>query len=210
MIFLYIICAVIAVVILCLLLRVRLVFEYGEKLKLHAGILFVNIDLLSLTSDKKTAKKKSKSSAVQTKGNEKKNILSEFTEDMSFSDFLELLKVLLHKLIEMFKRHLYVRLKKFTVIVGDKDPAKSAIQFGIICQSCAYLFELLECNTKLYPLEKSEVSVLNDFDASKTEIEAKIIIKLRIIHVLGLVLSLFFEFIKLKESKNSSQMKGKI
>ena len=208
MFLLYIIGVILSLVLLILLIRVRIIFSYGEKLSLKVGALFVNYDVLKKRDKKKkkvkkkTVKRAAKAeNASGSDAPQKKNMLKEFTEDMDFGDFLDLISTFFSSLGKMVNKHIYVRLNKFRVLVGGEDPAKSAIQFGAICQSCTYLFEILRNCTKLYPLEKSEVSVYHDFAAKKSEYELNITVKLRIIHVLGMLLSVLFEFIKLKESK---------
>ena len=217
MIFLYIIGAILALIFLVFLIRVRIIFSYGEKVSLKVGALFFNYDVLKKRpkKDKKAKKKKTEKRikpkvVAKTDGEspKKKNMLKEFTEDMDIGDFLDLISAFLAGLGKMINNHLYVRLNKFRILVGGEDPAKSAIQFGAICQSCTYLFEILKNYTKLYPLEKSDVSVHHDFAAAKSEYELTVTVKLRIIHVIGMALSVLFEFIKIKESK--TKPKGKI
>ena len=213
MFLLYIIGAILGLILLILLIRVRLIFSYGEKLSLKVGALFINYDLLKKRPKKKIKKKKAekktlqKSTVAASESPQKKNMIKEFTEDMDIGDFLDLISALFSSLGKMVNNHLYVRLNKFRILVGGEDPAKSAIQFGAICQSCTYLFEILRNNTKLYPLEKSDVTVYHDFSAAKSEYELTITVKLRIIHVLGMLLSVLFEFIKIKETK--TKPKGK-
>ncbi len=214
MLILYIICALPALILLILLMRVRIIFSYSEKLSLKVGALFINYDVLKKRPEKKKKvkkkappKKKKQPVKAEGEGVPKKNLVKEFTEDMDIGDFLDLISAFFSSLGKMVNRHLYVRLNKFRILVGGEDPAKSAIQFGAICQSCTYLFEILKNSTKLYPLEKSEVSVHHDFQAQKSEYELTITVKLRIIHVLGLLLSVLLEFFKIKESK--TKPKGK-
>ena len=215
MLLLYIIGAILGLILLILLIRVRIIFSYSEKLTLKVGALFINYDVLKKRPEKakKTKKKKQKkkvseqTSAVGKDNVKKKNVLKEFTEDMDIGDFLDLISAFFTSLGKMLSNHLYVRLNKFRIIVGGEDPAKSALQFGALCQSCSYLFEILRNNTKLYPLEKSEVSVLHDFSKKKSEYELTITVKLRIIHVFCMLLSVLLEFFKIKESK--TKPKGK-
>lgn len=207
MFLLYIIGAILALIFFVLLIRVRIIFSYGEKLSLKVGALFINYDVLKKRPKKKVKKKKAKKKVTKAETKtvatapKKKNVLKEFTEDMDIGDFLDLISVFFTSLGKMVNKHLYVRMNKFRILVGGEDPAKSAIQFGTICQSCVYLFEVLKNCTKLYPLEKSDISVYNDFTAPESEYELTITVKLRIIHVLGMLLSVLFEFIKIKESK---------
>ena len=208
MFLLYIIGAILGLIFLIFLIRVRIIFSYGDKLSLKVGALFINYDVLKKRPKKKAKKKKAekkapkKSTGSASGASQKKNMIKEFTEDMDIGDFLDVVSAFFSSFGKMVNNHLYVRLNKFRILVGGDDPAKSAIQFGAICQSCTYLFEILRNSTKLYPLEKSDVAVYHDFSAPKSEYELTITVKLRIIHVLGMLLSVLFEFIKIKESKN--------
>ncbi len=216
MIFIYIIGCIFLLLLLILLCRVRLVFCYSDNLSLKVGALFINYDLLKERKPAKKKKKPKEKTVSQSKDvtgqpkEKKRSIISEFTEDMGFSDFLQLLKTFLEKLCRMFGKHLYVRLNRFRIVAGGSDPAKIAIKFGLLVQSCTYIFELLENCTKLYPLQNSNVLVCHDFDSKNTDIDIKITIKLRVIHVMVLAVSMLFEMIKMKESieNNRKNVKG--
>ena len=205
MVFIYIIGCLILTVLLLLMCRVRLIFGYGEKLSLKVGALFINYDLLK---ERKTSKKKKKvknkpssdDKAAPAAKEKKRSIISEFTEDMGLSDFIELLRILFEKLVNMFGHHLYVRFNRFVIVAGGSDPASIAIKFGVLVQSCTYMFEFLENNTKLHSLKNSNVIVTHNFDAKNTDVDIKITVKLRVIHILILAVSMFIEMIKMKET----------
>ena len=205
MIFLYILLAIIALIALVLMLHLKLSVKYGEKTYVGVGILCFYYKLAP-AKKKKTKRSSEKCTKKQTQSQppakKKNSILSEFTDGLEISDFIELLRLLMVRLVEHSSGHLKVRLKKLEVVVADKQPDCTAILFGTVNTATALLLEYLETNTKLYPLEKSSVYVRYDFDASKTKSVIELTTKIRIIHLLKFAVMFFLDFIKLKETKN--------
>jgi hypothetical protein len=156
----------------------------------------------SKKSAKKARKKKAPAQSQQQPAKKKNSILSEFTEGLDISDFIELLRLLIVRLVERSSGHLKVRLKKFEITVGDKLPDRAAILFGTVNTATALLLEYLETSTKLYPLEKSSVYVTCDFDSNQTNAVIDLTAKIRVIHLLKFAVMFFLDFIKLKETKN--------
>ena len=214
MIFLYILLAVIALIALILMLHLKLSVKYGEKTYVGIGVLCFYYKLApaekkSKKSAKKARKKKAPAQSQQQPAKKKNSILSEFTEGLDISDFIELLRLLIVRLVEHSSGHLKVRLKRFEITVGDKLPDRAAILFGTVNTATALLLEHLETNTKLYPLEKSSVYVTCDFDSSQTNAVIELTAKIRVLHLLKFAVMFFLDFIKLKETKNyKSTSKG--
>lgn len=216
MIFLYVILALFLLIFLLCMINVRITLEYNEKAVLKIGALFIDYKVGGAKKKKKPEKDKKKkvvaesvSQPTQPKKEKSKimQVISEFTEDFEFADFYDFVVSFVSQLIKVFNKHLKVRFKRFNVTVGSDDPSDTAIRFGAVSQACAYLFELLDNNTKLYPLKRSNVYVNSDFDRKNIYCNLKLIIRLRIVHILIYIVKVFFEFIKIKESK-SNKPKG--
>ena len=216
MVFLYILLALFLLVFLICLINIRITLLYDNKgAILKIGALFIDYNV---TGEKKKNTKKQKtkenisdgspteSGTPSKKENSKiSKLISEFTEDFELGDFIDFLLNFLGKLVNVFQSHLKVRLKRFNISVGAKTPADTAIRFGIISQSCAYLFEFLDNNTKLYPLKNSNVYVNADYNSDSIFCNIKLVIRIRVIHVLKYLFELFIELINTKERLNKKK-----
>lgn len=215
MIFLYILLSIIFLVLVVLIINLRVTVKYGNKSCVKLGALFLDFDFpfkkkeTSVDSDNVNESDDETIPTVATEKTEKnKNIFSELTEGLEISDFILLLQKLIGRMVESSSGHVKVRIKKLEVTVADKQPSTAAILYGSINAAVAWLIEYLSLNTKLYPLNKSSIFVNCDFDKDKTEAEIEIVAKIRIIHLIKFILKFFFDFIKFKESKNQTSLKG--
>ncbi len=210
MIFIYILSAVLVLIFAVLMLNLRVTVKYGNKTYVKIGVLFFDYNLTTKKKDKKSFVKKQKKSAenIEKGSKDKKNILSEFTDGLEISDFLQLLRILIVRMVESSSGHVKVRVKTLQITVADKMPATAAMLYGGVNAAVSWLLEYLTVNTKLYPLNKSSVYINCDFDKEKTEAEIELYARIRIVHLVKFVLKFFFDFIKLKENKNQTSLKG--
>lgn len=214
MVILYILLAIVVLLLLILSLNARITLEYGDDVTVKIGTLFYDYKLIPSADKKKKTKKTKKSSADKTekskKGQKQNNVFSEFTDGLEITDFIEVLIKLLVRLNSVFKKHLRVRLKKYIITVAADSPDKAAILFGSVTAASRWLFEYLSLNSRLYPLEKSQVAVKCDFEEKKMCADLKVVIKIRLIHLLTYIVGAFFDFMNIKESKTikKSSVKG--
>lgn len=210
MIFIYILLAVIALIFAVLMINLRVIVKYGNKTYVKIGVLFLNFSLTTKKKNKKSVVKKQNETAknIEKTSKNKKSILSEFTDGLKISDFLQLLKMLIIRMVESSSGHVKVRIKTLQITVADKMPATAAMLYGGVNATVSWLLEYLTVNTKLYPLSKSSIYVNCDFDKERTEAEIELCAKIRIIHLANFVLKFFFDFIKIKENKNHTSLKG--
>ena len=134
------------------------------------------------TADKKTKKKKS---YVST--NEEKIPLGD-----KISTLLSLIKVLLSR----FFKHLRLDISKIIVVVGTSDAATTAITYGIISQSVAYLLEFLDQNLTISKKRSGEINVLCDFTSNNTLYDVYISASLNIWQILDIGISLVYNYLK--------------
>lgn len=59
-------------------------------------------------------------------------------------------------------------IRRLYVTAGGDDAAQTAIRFGILSQSAAYLLELLDCRTRLRPLSDDALRICVDYTAPRT------------------------------------------
>lgn len=215
MVALYILLAVVLLLLFILLLSVRVTVEYNSDVSLKVGALFYNYSVVPSAEKKKKAKKKTKTAVAadeaKGKSDKKKSTFSEFTEGLEIADFIEILTKLLTRLTAVFKKHLRVKLRKYLITVGAESPDKAAILFGTVNTASIMLIEYLTVNTRLHPLENSPVAVKCDFDSKNVDVDVKVVIKIRVVHLITYLVGAFFDFMKIKESKNNkTSLKGTI
>jgi len=209
MIFLYILLAVVLIIALILMINLRISVKYGDKTYVKVGALFFDYDYIKKQNKKsQRKKKKTAKSGGKSAKDKKKNVLSEFTDGLEFSDFLQLLRLLIIRMVESSSGHVRVRIKRLEVTVGGEKPDTTALLFGGINAAVSWILEYLSLNTRLYPPKKSSIFVNCDFDKGKTEAELELTARIRIIHLVKFALKFFVDFIKLKEYKNNTSLKG--
>lgn len=209
MIFLYILLALLVIVFLILFISLRITVKYGKETYLKIGALFFDFNLTkSDTKKRKHKRKKSPKKQSKKTTENKKSIISEFTEGLEISDFLQLLRRLIIHLVDSSSGHVRVRIKKLEIIVADKEPDAAALIFGGVNTVVSGILEYLELKTRLFPLHKSRIYVKCDFEKEHTEAEIELWTKIRIIHLVKFALKFFFDFMRIKESKNNTSLKG--
>lgn len=156
---------------------------------------------LSDYSPKKLKKRKERAERLKAKKEKKKEkkTLSEYHEKKKpLSFYLGFLKSNLLKILKYFR----IDLKRVNIVVSTDDAAKTALLYGTISQSTAYIIEILDKITNLKKTKKTEISVLADFTSGKTTVDVKAVLSLRVFHIIKVLFSLLTEMIKnLKEEE---------
>ncbi len=166
--FIIILLAIILIIAGLCLVRVSLRVSYYDSLKVDLRIAGVRFDkLLSLVKKKKRPKEKSETENKDGK-KEKKPILD------SLGDIISIVS----KFITRFFGHVRVKLAHIVIRVGSDDPASTAVRYGAVIQSVAYLTELLKHKTRFSPKRGAVIDISPDFTSDKTV--AQIDIKLSV------------------------------
>lgn len=209
MVFLYILSAVFILIFIAMMISLRVTIRYGSNSDVRIGALFFDFNITNTKKNKYNCKKNKKATKhTKKQSGNKSSLLSEFTEGLEITDFLQLLRTLVARLVECSSGHVRVKIKKMEITVADKEPATAAVLYGCINAAVSWLVEYLTINTKLYPLSKCSIYVNCDFDKMNTEAEIELRAKIRIVHLSKFALKFFIDFIKLKETKNNSSLKG--
>ena len=149
-------------------IRLRITIEYSDSLCVYARILyFIRIPItpgkekrlkLSEYSDKKIArrdrakqekavqKEQKKQEKIAQKAEKKKRLKEhpeEAKHERTLSENLSLIIDVVKVLLGRFFRHLRIDLSRIHISVASEDAAQTAILYGIVSQSVAYLLELL-------------------------------------------------------------------
>jgi hypothetical protein len=95
-------------------------------------------------------------------------------------DWINIALAVTNVCIKRFFKHLHIKVAKLRINVATGDAASTAILYGVIIQSVAYTFELMNSYLKLKDLKKADIAVNADYLSEKTTFEMKIIFSLRV------------------------------
>lgn len=182
------------VILLLLLGRVTVIFDYKDDLILKVKYMF--IPLFSIPSTKEKKPKKEKKKKAEKKDEEKKDEKTDSKEKpkkkLSLEDIFEVVKLAMNSLGKPLKRilkrtifdHLALRIS-----VGGEDAAKTAISFGMMNMAVGNALGWLDI---FFTLKKpDDINITADFQSEKTSYDCYCEIKL----VLAAALAFLFTFI---------------
>ena len=191
---LIVLCALALLILLLLSLRVRLTVRAKEAVVLELKILFLRFRLYPKKkrikprdySAKKLARAKKKSTKRPKKEKRKKSHGKEdapLATKLTLRDKIALMRALCAALIRRTKKHLRLHAARLHIRVATGDPATTALAYGAVSQSVAYLLAALDQVTRLKAADP-EVGVQADFLAERSEIKAHLIFSMRVWGVL--------------------------
>ena len=169
-------------IILLLLLRVGVLFSFGETTSVFLRIGPWNVPLKS-GSDKKEKKK----AAVSPKEEKKK---AEKRPHLSFRDIREAIPVFwtaLKKTLEKTRRRMRVDPLDLSIIFGGEDPAKVAQTFGWANTAMWTVMPQLE---RLMQIPDPHIHLESDFESSKTRLEGSLGLSFHVGDLIGIALTL--------------------
>ncbi len=143
------------------LVRVSLRIRYIDSLTVDIRIAGIpHSRLLKLFKKKKSSKKEQegKSEDKNSQKKEKKPVID------SLADILNIVDAFSSK----FFGHVKVRLAHIVIAVASGDPAKTAVSYGAVIQSVAYITELLKRKTNFKAERDAVIDIRPDFTAEKT------------------------------------------
>lgn len=212
---LYIILGIAAFFTLLALLRITLILDAEEELTLTVKVLCFRFRLLPkrkrppkprhfrvktfrrrrLKEEKRhrkkelaraaaSEKKEKKAEAVKAAGQEPPK--RSLKENVAFG--IDLVKYVVLRVLKTFGKRLRVDIHRIDITVATGDAAKTAITFGYVCQSVAYLKELLDRYLNIrYPQKRREtVAVRVDYLAEKSTFKVHIAFHIRVWQVISL------------------------
>ena len=198
MIALYIILGIILLICLILLLRVKLIINFDNDLKVYLRLLFIKFNLYPEVSKFrfKKRRKKKKSKSPTSDENVNKSEASK-KEDSIVKKLWTIRSVLLHT-IEKFLGKVHFKFVKLHVVVGCENAASTALLYGAATQGVAYLIEILDNISNVDISKKSDVTVTSDFVSQKSSLNGKIVLYICVAHILYVLLHFLKKFIKSK------------
>ncbi|MBQ8356444.1 MAG: DUF2953 domain-containing protein [Clostridia bacterium] len=210
--------------ILLLSLRVRFCIVLRDEVELSLGILCFKIHLfprkkkikwkhyspekaarIEAKKAKKAAKKEAKRAEKKAKKQKEKQLPPEKKKKSTLADKLRLVRVLAAALIKKTNKHLRLHAARLHLRVATGDAAKTAVLYGVVCQSLSYLLALLDKVTKLKAAEP-DVSVYADYLSEKSSADVRLIFSVRLGGVFAIAFSVAFAFIGAKfQQKNKKK-----
>ena len=155
-----------------------------------------------LAEMKKAEKKKAKAEAKKKKKAEKKAETKEQKKarknqpKRSVSDWINIAVGVLAIFFEKFTRHFHIKVARLKVNVATGDAASTAILYGVIVQSVAYVIEMLQSITNVDGLEKADISVNPDYLSEKTSLDLCFVFSLRVWHLFDILFGMLGRAIK--------------
>ena len=152
-------------------------YTYKKHLKRLENKRAAEIEKSKKKSQKKAAKKKKK----DEKKEQKKSKSS--APKRSISDWINIAVGVLAVFFEKFSHHLHIKVARMHINVATGDAASTAIMYGAVIQSVAYVIELLRKVTNVDGLEKADISVNADYLSETTSLDLCFVFSLRVWHV---------------------------
>lgn len=166
---------------------VSLVFISKESFTAKLRISFITVTLYDGRKKKrpkrrkytKKALKKQRESVISVLS--KKHGLSSEDKKASFKETaqgtLSLLSSLFEDLIFPVVKKARVKFKYFKITVASKDPADTAILYGVLCQGVSYLLNSIANNAKISDRQLKKVKLECNFLSEKTTLEIHTIVR---------------------------------
>lgn len=118
------------------------------------------------------------------------------TSVSDLSGMLNTLKSTIGDILKKFSSHLHVDIQRFRITIGGDNAAKTAITYGIAYPAVLGIFEILEKLCILHDRRKSKISVDSDFTSEKINADIKIQFKIRIFHLIGILIPFLLSYVK--------------
>lgn len=143
---------------------------------------------------KKAAKEKKKAERKSETKEQKKARKS--APKRSVSDWINIAVGVLAVFFQKFTRHFRIKVARLKVNVATGDAASTAIMYGAVVQSVAYLIELISRITNVDGLEKADIDVKADYLSEKTSLDLCFVFSMRVWHLFDILFGVIGRAIK--------------
>ncbi|MBE6703107.1 MAG: DUF2953 domain-containing protein [Ruminococcaceae bacterium] len=210
---------------LLLTLRIKITVAFKEDVSLTAGMLGLKIRLfprkkkvkwrnyspkkaakIAARQAQKAEKKAAKKAAKKAKRDAEKALPPEQRKKKAtLPEKVRLVRALVAAVFRKTGKHLHLRTARLHIRVASTDAAKTAILYGLVCQSLSYLLAILDRMTKLSS-NNSDVTVTADYLSEKSSAEVKLVFSLRLFGALMIGIGAALAFLRDKfERKNKNK-----
>ena len=239
MIWLYVLLGIILFFAFLLSLKANVRLEFSEELILSVSVLGIKIKILPgkekpvkikdysyenhqkrLRQKHEAQLEKQKKKAQKKAANEKKKAerKAETPEQKkarksapkrSISDWINIAVGILAIFFEKFTKHFRIKVARLKVNVATGDAASTAILYGAVVQSIAYLIEIMSRVTNVDGLKKADIDVKADYLSEKTTLDLCFVFSMRVWHLFdilfGVIGRAIKRFISTSPKKNPEQ-----
>ena len=183
-----------ALILFILFSRVKAVISFDDRLKIYAKLYFIkiNISIPDLLNKSKLKKQKRRQKARQ------QEIKEGLPTPSPLMETLGEIRVLLDALINHFLHKIKFNFVKLRVIIGCEDAATTALAYAGVSQGIGYIIELLRSVSSVDIAKNADVSVNADFISQKSDVDAYIVLKFRVIDYL------IFDFLSTRKPKQKN------
>lgn len=224
---LYIFLGIVLFFVFILSVRITVNGEYFDEFKMDVKWLFLKFSVFPANKKKKTKKApKNKDKKEDTSQNDesptekKENIFLKFYRNQGFDGVIQLINntgIALGKLMHSFKKHIVLRkLYLWMTVTGDCDAAKTALEYGRVCQK---VFPALSFICTNLTVKKYDAQIEPDFLGVKNSAQFVFSVSVRPIFILNAAIVLavrllfkvvlkFLNGIKDKTNKNENIYEG--
>ncbi|MBQ2735436.1 MAG: hypothetical protein IJF33_06355 [Clostridia bacterium] len=140
---------------------------------------------------KKALKKqrKAKKKALR-KAEKKKKALAEAKPSPNIPENLAMITSLIKKLYVATNGKIHVHVKKMHLSVATGDAAKTAILYGVVVQSAAYLLQFIQTHFLQIHRKPENMQIRADYLSAKSHVDIDIVISIRLCSALGIGIKL--------------------
>ncbi len=179
-----------------LLSSLKIALRIDEKIYLRVSFLFFT--LYKHGGGTKQVRSRRVKKATKDNKNSFIDILKKYASSKNklelVSEIFEYLKILLSKLKNLLS-HTRFNNVIIDLTVATDNASDTALLYGKMCSVVYPVISLLDCSLKFKP---KNISVRTDFTSDEISFAMSGTLKVRLIHILGFVLSTAFSIIKLK------------
>ena len=208
-VWMYIVGAIVLLIALILSMKINLIVSYNNSIKVSLRFLFIKIKLFpkneKSAKERRKAKKKKKTEA-QPKPDEQEEV-----NGPSIIKVIWEIRETVHNLYRRCMGLLHIRFARLNVEIGCEDAAKTALVYGTVTQSVAYLIEYLDTISNVEISKLSQINIQSNFISRKSKAEAKIILYIRVISGIKLLFSALKAYLifKFKKERLTEEQNGK-
>ncbi len=201
MLWLWILLAVVALILLALLSNVRIYIVYDKELYSYYRVFWFYKDQLypekgpeKYISAKKLKGRRRKLQKKRTKRlTDKKESIGEVFTDVR--DMVTELLELIYIILKRFLGRVDIIVRKLDITVATDDAASTALTYAFVCDSVGVFADMLS-NSERISCSFEEMDCRCDYISTQSKVEADVLIKIRIIRIIKVLFDSMMEQIK--------------
>ncbi len=197
-VFLIVLIAILFLIFLCLIARIKISISLSENGKLTVKYLFLKFNFSLYNRKKqKTFEKNTKKKSNKPKGNYIGNLIKDKGVLEGAVYLLNIVKILFLKLVKILKNGKFDEFNLY-IKVSETDAAKTALTYGGVCAVGYPIIGILNDN---FEIKKENINIKAAYlDKNMLEFNFNLIFKVRVIYIIMGIISFVIDFLK-KERK---------